>query len=247
VKDLNLRRRQEARQAGQLAIRTISCMAGDIGSVLLGRPSMALGMGQNVLGQAQGQAAGPMGPQLFDPNVGINLALQQRGQDIEFQGMQAQARGAMLGGIAGGLGTYAGLVYNIMAFQTGTKVDPRLMRADLSGFSRGTELAMAGIGAAIKGYATKKKENEQINFAAETLAGQAKDNPYVRGLFGISEEEAENITAAELKPAIKAFGGAKTAMGLSAQINLLTTKAAIEGGDPKDITSFTNAMEKLNC
>ena len=71
-------------------------MAGDLGSVILGRPSMALGMGQNILGQAQGQAAGPMGPQLFDPNIGINLALQQRGQDIEFEGMQAQARGAML-------------------------------------------------------------------------------------------------------------------------------------------------------
>jgi len=67
---------------------------------------MALGMGQNVLGQAQGQAAGPMGPQLFDPNVGINLALQQRGQDIEFQGMQAQGRGAALGGLFGGLRTY---------------------------------------------------------------------------------------------------------------------------------------------
>jgi len=66
---------------------------------------MALGMGQNVLGQAQGQAAGPMGPQLFDPNVGINLALQQRGQDIEFAGMQAQARGAAIGGIAQGLGS----------------------------------------------------------------------------------------------------------------------------------------------
>jgi hypothetical protein len=101
--------RQEARQAGQLGFGQSRALAGDIGSVLLGRPSMALGMGQNVLGQAQGQAAGPMGPQLFDPNVGINLALQQRGQDIEFQGMQAQARGAMLGGIAGGLGTYAGL------------------------------------------------------------------------------------------------------------------------------------------
>lgn len=131
-----------------------------------------------------------------------------------------------------------------MAFQTGTKVDPRLMRADLSGFSRGTELAMAGIGAAIKGYATKKKENEQINFAAESLAAQAKNNPYVRGLFGISDAEAEGITAADLKPAIKAFGGAKAAMGLSAQINLLTTKAAMEGGDPADITSFTNAIEK---
>lgn len=102
--------RQEARQAGQLGFGQSRALAGDIGSVLLGRPSQALAMGQGVLGQAQGQAAGPMGPQLFDPNVGINLALQQRGQDIEFQGMQAQARGAMLGGIAGGLGTFAGLV-----------------------------------------------------------------------------------------------------------------------------------------
>lgn len=100
--------RQEARQAGQLGFGQSRALAGDIGSVLLGRPSMALGMGQNVLGQAQGQAAGAMGPQLFDPNVGINLALQQRGQDIEFQGMQAQARGAAIGGIAGGLGSYAG-------------------------------------------------------------------------------------------------------------------------------------------
>lgn len=132
-----------------------------------------------------------------------------------------------------------------MAFQTGTKVDPRLMRADLSGFSRGTELAMAGIGAAIKGYAAKKKENEQINFASESLAGQAKQNPYVRQMFGLSEEEAENITAADLKPIVKGYG-AKTALALSSQINLLTTKAAMEGGDPKDITSFTNAMEKLN-
>jgi len=102
--------RGEARQAGQLAFGQARNMAGDLGSVILGRPSMALGMGQNVLGQAQGQAAGPMGPQLFDPNVGINLALQQRGQDIEFQGMQAQARGAAIGGVAQGLGSYAGLV-----------------------------------------------------------------------------------------------------------------------------------------
>jgi hypothetical protein len=132
-----------------------------------------------------------------------------------------------------------------MAFQTGTKVDPRLMKADLSGFSRGTELAMAGIGAAIKGYAAKKKENEQVNFASESLAGQAKENPYVRQLFGISDEEAENITAADFKPIVKGYG-AKTALGLSAQINMLTTKAAMEGGDPADISSLMNAAEKLN-
>jgi hypothetical protein len=81
-------------------------IAGDLGSAILGRPSQSLALGGGILGQAQGQAAGPMGPQLFDPNVGINLALQQRGQDIEFQGMQAQARGAMLGGFGGALGGY---------------------------------------------------------------------------------------------------------------------------------------------
>ena len=49
-----------------------------------------------------------MGPQLFDPNMGINLALQQRGQDVTFQGMQAQAKAARGAGIMGGLGSIAG-------------------------------------------------------------------------------------------------------------------------------------------
>jgi hypothetical protein len=61
-----------------------------------------------MLGQAQGLAAGPTGPQLFDPNVGINMALQQRGQDIEFQGAQAQARGAVFGGLLGAGGAVLG-------------------------------------------------------------------------------------------------------------------------------------------
>jgi hypothetical protein len=82
-----------------------SAIAGDIGMTLLGRPSQAIQLGGQTLGQATGLAAGPMGPQLFDPNVGINLALQQRGQDIQFQGAKAQARGALIGGLAGGIGT----------------------------------------------------------------------------------------------------------------------------------------------
>ena len=45
-----------------------------------------------------------MGPQLFDPNVGINMALQQRGQDVTFQGMQAQAKAAGQAGIMGAAG-----------------------------------------------------------------------------------------------------------------------------------------------
>ena len=83
-------------------------MAGDIGMTLLGRPSASIGLGGQVLGQAQAGAAGPMGPQLFDPNVGINMALQQRGQDVTFQGMQAQADAASSAGymdFAGSLGS----------------------------------------------------------------------------------------------------------------------------------------------
>ena len=83
-------------------------MAGDVGMTILGRPSQAIGLGSQMLGQATGLAAGPTGPQLFDPNVGINMALQQRGQDIEFQGAQMAAKGAIIGGLAGGLGSLGG-------------------------------------------------------------------------------------------------------------------------------------------
>jgi hypothetical protein len=100
--------RQEARQAGAGAFGMQRQMAGDLGSTILGRPSASIGLGGQVLGQAQQGAAGPMGPQLFDPNVGINMALQQRGQDVTFQGMQAQAQAARSAGLMGGLGSIAG-------------------------------------------------------------------------------------------------------------------------------------------
>ena len=100
--------RAEARQAGGQAFGMQRQIAGDIGSTLLGRPSAAIGLGGSVLGQAQAGAAGPVGPQLFDPNVGINMALQQRGQDVTFQGMMAQAEAARGAGIMGGLGAIGG-------------------------------------------------------------------------------------------------------------------------------------------
>jgi hypothetical protein len=100
--------RAEARQAGAGAFGQQRQMAGDVGMTILGRPSAAIGLGGQMLGQAQAGAAGPMGPQLFDPNVGINMALQQRGQDIEFQGAKMASQGAMLGGLASGLGSLGG-------------------------------------------------------------------------------------------------------------------------------------------
>jgi hypothetical protein len=83
-------------------------LAGDVGMTILGRPSSSIALGGSMLGQAQQGAAGPMGPQLFDPNVGINMALQQRGQDVTFQGMQAQADASKSGGFMGVAGSLLG-------------------------------------------------------------------------------------------------------------------------------------------
>ena len=83
-------------------------IAGDLGSTILGRPSQSIQLGGQMFGQAQGLASGPMGPQLFDPNAGINMALQQRGQDMSLMGAQAQGRGAMIGGALGGFGSIIG-------------------------------------------------------------------------------------------------------------------------------------------
>jgi hypothetical protein len=100
--------RAEARQAGAGAFGQQRQMAGDVGMTILGRPSAAIGLGGQMLGQAQAGAAGPMGPQLFDPNVGINMAMQQRSQDINLMGAQAQANAAQGAGLMGGLGAIGG-------------------------------------------------------------------------------------------------------------------------------------------
>jgi len=100
--------RGQAAGMGQQAFGMNRQLAGDVGMTILGRPSQSIGLGSQVLGQAQQGAAGPMGPQLFDPNVGINMALQQRGQDVTFQGMQAQAKAAGQAGIMGAAGAIGG-------------------------------------------------------------------------------------------------------------------------------------------
>ena len=108
----------QANQQLQSAFGMNRQIAGDVGMTILGRPSSAIGLGGSVLGQAQAGAAGPMGPQLFDPNVGINMALQQRGQDVTFAGMQAQAKAAGQAGFMGGLGAIGGgLLGNAGLFQ----------------------------------------------------------------------------------------------------------------------------------
>ena len=100
--------RSQAAGMGQQAYSQNRNLAGDVGMTILGSPSSSINLGGQMLGQAQQGAAGPMGPQLFDPNVGLNMAMQQRGQDITFQGMQAQANAAGSAGMMGAVGSIAG-------------------------------------------------------------------------------------------------------------------------------------------
>ncbi len=84
-------------------------LAGDVGATILGRPSSAISLGGSILGQAQAGAAGPMGPQLFDPNVGINMALQRQSDQFGLLGAQAQADAARSASFMGAFGTAQGM------------------------------------------------------------------------------------------------------------------------------------------
>ena len=112
-------RRQEALQAAQMAFSANQATAADPFQAILGRPAQAPGMGMASSQFAAGLAGQQLGPNLFDPNAGINLGLQNQanlanyqssiyGSQAGFAGAQAQGRGQMIGGIASGVGALAG-------------------------------------------------------------------------------------------------------------------------------------------
>jgi len=93
--------------------------ASDPFAAILGRSSGAPGMGMAATQFTAGLAGQQLGPNLFDPNAGINLALQNQANQSNYQsnifgaqagmyGAQQQARGAMIGGALGGLGAAVG-------------------------------------------------------------------------------------------------------------------------------------------
>ena len=100
--------RGEAAGMGQQAFGMNRQLAGDIGSTILGRPSSAIGLGQSGIGQATNLAAGPMGPQLFDPNVGINMAMQNQQNQMNASIAGAANKTAAYGATVGAMGSALG-------------------------------------------------------------------------------------------------------------------------------------------
>jgi hypothetical protein len=121
---LGLGQLQQSQQQGNRAyamnlVGARQSTASDPFAAILGRTSGAPGMGSQAAQFAAGLAGQQLGPNLFDPNAGINLALQNQanqsnyqsniyGAQAGFAGAQAQARGAMIGGALGGLGAATG-------------------------------------------------------------------------------------------------------------------------------------------
>jgi hypothetical protein len=118
---LGLGQLQQSQQQGNRAyamnlVGARQATASDPFAAILGRTSGAPGQGMAATQFTAGLAGQQLGPNLFDPNAGINLALQNQanqsnyqsniyGAQAGFAGAQAQARGAMIGGALGGLGS----------------------------------------------------------------------------------------------------------------------------------------------
>jgi len=131
-----------------------------------------------------------------------------------------------------------------MAFLTGSQVRPELGRADVSGFARGGEYLAAGIGAGIKSLIKGKQEKDKLNATSDVLTGMIKDNQYAQVLFGISPNEAGEITRDMVKPFVKSIG-VDESMAMATQLNLALIKSTLDDDDDKVGAKSAQALRSL--
>ena len=100
---------EEAIQSGRFgqAFGMNRSLSGDLGATILGRPSYATQLGGQILGSAQQGAQQPVGPKLYDPNMGLNMAMADQRNQFGLLGAQAQADAARS---AGGLGAFGSIL-----------------------------------------------------------------------------------------------------------------------------------------
>jgi hypothetical protein len=114
-----------------------------------------------------------------------------------------------------------------MAFQVGTKVDPRLGALDFSGFTNAANIQAqsiaqlgAAIGGAIQVSKAKKEEKALSKQAQEMVFGFLKSNPEQANFFGLSKD----FEMSDVKPIIDVVG-AKPSIALMMELNMASMKA----------------------
>jgi len=99
--------RAEAQQAAAQTYNMYKGSSADPFQAILGRASGSLNQGLATAGQA-GSAVGQSTPQLFNPDAGVNLALQENANLMDFESNLYGSKMGMWGGIAQGVGSIVG-------------------------------------------------------------------------------------------------------------------------------------------
>ena len=107
--------RSEAANMGQVSFNMDRSMAGDLGSVILGRQSSAMGLGGNMLQNAQQMAPQMNSSGMFDVGQGINMAFQNAGNQGNYAAAMAGANAQKSAGMMGMVGSIAGAGIGAMA------------------------------------------------------------------------------------------------------------------------------------
>lgn len=110
--DIMRQNRMEAQQSGGNLYQMLSASGADPMLAVTGRPSGALPYTFQGLGQSMALGGRGATPQVFAPDTGLNLALAQRAQDMEYDaniyGAQQARSGSIMGGLFEGLGAIGG-------------------------------------------------------------------------------------------------------------------------------------------
>lgn len=87
-----------------------------------------------------------------------------------------------------------------MAFQSGTQVDPRLMQADYSGFTKAAEMEAqgmqnfaSGVTQGVKKFAEKRKEKKEEQRGVDAISSFAKSNPSLASAIGLDYTDADGF------------------------------------------------------
>ena len=110
--DIMRQNRAEAMGAGGNLFQMLSASGADPALAVTGRPSGAIPAAFQGMGQSMALGGRGATPQVFAPDTGLNLALAQRAQQMEYDaniyGAQQARSGSIMGGLFQGLGSLGG-------------------------------------------------------------------------------------------------------------------------------------------
>jgi hypothetical protein len=112
-------KRAEAQQSGSMLFNMYQQTGGDPFQAILGRPSGIMGMAQGQQGVQAGMLGQAMGPNLYDPNVGLNIGAMDRANQMNYnaaiQGARMAQQGASRGGAMSMFGSVLGAMIPLLA------------------------------------------------------------------------------------------------------------------------------------